>query len=198
MDDIVCVSVLESVADLTRNFYYPIDIVGVRLAEAWAFDKLHHQERRPMVLAHIVHSYYVGMVQRSCRSGFPNETLASVVRRGSLGQNLDRNFAHQFEISCAIDHTHSAATDLAVESVSVAEDGARRKSGNPDSVPIEPERLLELARHKRENNTLSERMSAALHHGLWNFAYFRGFKSLSVWNLPNLMNPFRRDKLNRH
>src|SRR5262249_27965897 len=97
---------------------------GGRLAEALdkgrkalAFNMLHVVVMDAAVTAHRIDGNYIGMVQRSGRTGFIIEALELArVESGSKRQHLQGDPAAQRQLEGFIDRAHAAAADLLEQS----------------------------------------------------------------------------------
>ena len=82
--------------------------IGQRLA----FQVLHHEERRAVVLADVVERADVRMIELRDRARFAVEPLAELRVGGeALGQDLDRDGAIEARVARLVDLAHAARAD---------------------------------------------------------------------------------------
>ena len=81
--------------------------------QRFAFYELEHQERRLARILETVNRRNARMVQSGEYARLTFEARQAIrIRREARGQNLDRDFATEFEVFCAIDLSHAARAKL--------------------------------------------------------------------------------------
>lgn len=101
-------------------------------SQFFAFQQLHHDERRTAVMADVVNRENVGVIESRCRASLllkPPQTV--FVDREPGGQDLDGDRAVQPSVERAIDLPHSARADL-------SDDAVMRQSGVGFEFSIHP------------------------------------------------------------
>lgn len=68
------------------------------------------------------------------------------------GQHFDGYFAHQFEISGAIDNAHSATTDFALEPVTVAQYSSWCNAADPSLAVTQNASVLRVVTHWQQDS----------------------------------------------
>jgi len=116
MNDALRVSGVERVRHLDPNLQNAIQIHGAirdQVLQGRAVEKLHHDERLPVLLVNLVDGADVRMVQPGSGLGFPLEAAESLRVLGHiLGQELEGNKAIQFDVFGLVDDAHATAAEL--------------------------------------------------------------------------------------
>ena len=106
------------------------------LTERRAFEQLGDDVRARRAGADVVNGADVWVVERTCRSRLLRKPAQLVVPVRAGEEELDRHLSIEFQISGNEDAAHSAASELPLDSITLAEIGEIRRSRG--SAPIGP------------------------------------------------------------
>ncbi len=121
MNDAVSMRRIQSIRDLdavVQNFLEVERAPADPLLKGFALKKLKHEEGGEMILADVVKSADVGMIQRGGGAGLTFETLAGFgftrLRRlvdAKRGEEFQRDHAAQTDVFGLVDHTHATRAE---------------------------------------------------------------------------------------
>src|SRR5262249_23169199 len=121
MNDPLGVRGIERIGNVDGNLNHLIEIERMRsnqVLQRRAFQILHSNKARAVVLANFVNRANVRMIQRGSRSGLAPEALQRVwVLRQIFGKKLDGYEASKLKVFGLEHDTHAAATDFLDNSV---------------------------------------------------------------------------------
>jgi hypothetical protein len=107
---------IESVGDLDGEVNQFLNLKRPsedRLLQGLALQKLHHDERTPLMLTDLVNGADARMIQRRSRPGFPAKALERLlVARNVIGKKLERNEPTELSVVGLVHHAHAATTQL--------------------------------------------------------------------------------------
>src|SRR5689334_21746980 len=128
MNNLVVVCVFECVTDLDRDRDDAREVARTSLGKSWTRDKLHHEKWKATEFADVVNRDDVWVIECGGRACLANQTIArvGVLIRGR--EDFHGDFALELEIGSAIDGAHAAATELAVETVAIAQNCAGKRN----------------------------------------------------------------------
>ena len=123
MDEAAVVRCVERRGELLEQLHRPVRVdravLEQDLAQVGSGHVVHDEEQHPVVLAGVVDSHHVGVVQRSGDPHLPLEALAELlVLSQGRRQHLERIDSVQRDVCGPVDQAHAAATDQLVDSVS--------------------------------------------------------------------------------
>lgn len=127
MDDAVGVSVFERRANLDRDLDDSWEFCWFCFGETWTGDQFHHEKRETARFADVVDRDDMRVVEGGGGACFADQSFATVAGLARGGEDFDGDFAMELEIGGAIDRAHAAASEFAVEAVTIAQDGAQRR-----------------------------------------------------------------------
>ena len=112
---------LEGVGDLDAEIEQGVELEGSRgeaVAQGFAFEQLHGDERLPVVLVDVVDRTDVGVLERGGGAGLALEPLEGLrIADQILGQELQRDAAAELQVLGLVDDAHAAAAELREDAV---------------------------------------------------------------------------------
>ena len=145
MDESVRVRVGERVANLACDVDDFLKRGQVGVAQSLTGNQLHHEERLAVFVANVVDRHDVRVIQHRGGPGFPEESTRIPFRRILGRKNLDRDLPLELEVRGPVDYAHSPTSQLVIQTVSAAEEGARRERLH----------LYSMSDHRQEEQILS-------------------------------------------
>jgi hypothetical protein len=133
VDQAAAVRRSESIGDRNRHRDRLIERqrpVEQTAGERLPFDVLHDEERRPVMVAHVVERADVRMVQAGNRLRFALEPCAPVsVGADGRRENLDGNGPIETDVSTTVDFTHPSGADEGLDLVGAEARAGRQRHG---------------------------------------------------------------------
>jgi hypothetical protein len=121
MDDAFRVRRIKPIRNLRRDIHQRLGIHRPSrdaMFERLAFEHFHGEIRPPFVLADLINSADIGMIQRGRRASLPLEAFESLRVGGkSVGQKFERDAAAEIEIFGFINDAHAASTEFREDAV---------------------------------------------------------------------------------
>jgi hypothetical protein len=107
---------VQCIGDLDAKFQDVPQLHGTLfnlVLEGLSLQEFHGNKDLPLVLANLINSANIGMVERRCGAGFPLKSCECLTVLGQLsGKEFQSHKATEFDILSLVDDTHAAAAEL--------------------------------------------------------------------------------------